>query len=140
MDRAQNKHWCSVHYTAISRRCMADASCSRAVCTKDLERIIILIPKKLNMFLILIDNLKVNLIQRCLVVCSVVRCQIILSGADYMRETGSHLDHLDLPKTSQVWKYFFSLYDEKMYPVHKQTKSGSKKTFYHSFKSQKLVL
>ena len=45
-------------------------------------------------------NLKVNLIQWCLVVCCVVSCQFILSEADYMRETGSHLDHLDLPKTS----------------------------------------
>ena len=41
-----------------------------------------------------------------------------------MREISSLLAHAGVPKTSQVWKHFFSLYTESMYPVHKRTEIG----------------
>lgn len=41
------------------------------------------------------------------------------SGVDYLRETVSLLAHPGVAKMSQIWKRL--LYDEKMYPVHKQT-------------------
>ena len=51
-----------------------------------------------------------------------------------MRETDSLLAHLGVPKMSKVWKYFFSLYDKRMFPVHKQTESAPEIAFYYFFK------
>ena len=60
------------------------------------------------------------------------------SGADYMREIGSLLAHLGVPKPRRL-KIFFVLYDVKIYPVHKETLSGAEIAFYF-LRFQRLVL
>ena len=47
--------------------------------------------------------------------------------------------HLVVPKTNQIWKYFFH-YMKKMYPVHKRTESEHKIALYYFFTFHRLVL
>ena len=48
---------------------------------------------------------------------------------DYMEETGSLLALLRRSKNEPGLEFFLVLYDEKMYKVHKRTKSGPEKVF-----------
>ena len=52
--------------------------------------------------------------------------------ADYMRDTFQLLAHLGL-------KIFFSLFDQKMYPVHKRTEGRLEIVLYCFFKFQRLA-
>ena len=50
-----------------------------------------------------------------------------------MTETGSLLAHLGIPKYKSGLKIFFVLYNEKMYPVHKQSEGGPEIAGYYFF-------
>ena len=53
--------------------------------------------------------------------------------ANYLREADSLLPHIDIQNEPGL-KIFFSLYDEKLYPVHKRTESRPEIAFYNFFK------
>ena len=83
--------------------------------------------KTVNFYLIIISTWIASQIRRVHLFILITKHYF---GADYMRETGSLLVHLVVPKPSQAWKYLFSLYDERMLPVHKRTESGPEIPFF----------